>query len=139
MVTWAARCHDGELLFGTRYAWHVEFRNWLFELVEDCRASAILLVDSRAASNEDLLHDVARYCERTGVRCVAVLPGAIKKFAAGSGSAPKSAVVTAVQALGYQPTVWDSAKRPFIHPETEDEAMAIALLLYAEAERATMP
>jgi hypothetical protein len=67
------------------------------------------------------LPHLEEYCERTGTPCRGVSNGQIKKFIAGRGGASLEAVSASVKARGYEPA-------------NDSEAIAIALLLFAEAE-----
>ena len=136
---WACRTRDGALMYGTETfksksiestgMRFMRFRDWLNEMVEVVRPEAIFFEQLVGFPRKNMGRDssiyhgfsahLTEYCDRTGRDYQGVGVGTIKKFITGNGNARKAAVIEAVRKLGYL-------------PEDDNQADAIALLLYAE-------
>lgn len=137
---WACRADDGVICYGTEtfqtaqvaspgMKW-MRFRNWLKRIRQEGKPEFVFYEEVRGFPAKNRGRDskiyygfettLLAFCAAAKLESQGVTPQTIKKFIAGSGAASKEAVISAVKALGYQPT--DS-----------NQADAIALLLYAEA------
>ena len=133
---WAARV-DGRIVSGTvdfrpgrfqgggmRY---LRFRRWLTETKATAGDIAELVFEEvRAHRGVDAAHvyggflaTLTAWCEHHEIPYRSVPVGTVKRHATGKGNAPKSAVVAAIQARGFEPA-------------DDNEADAIAILLWAE-------
>ena len=138
---WACRANDGSLHYGTETfklkgiestgMRFMRFRDWLDEIVvEVVKPEAIFFEQlvgfprKNMGRDSSIYHGFAahltEYCDRAGYEYQGVSVGTIKKFITGNGNAGKPAVIAAVKALGHS-------------PEDDNQADAIALLLYAES------
>ncbi len=141
---WAVRTPEGRITSGTesfrpgrfegggmRY---LRFRRWL----ENLKAAvgpieAIYFEEVRRHVGVDAAHayggflgQLTAWCEHQRIPYQGVPVGTIKKHATGRGNAAKREVIAAVQARGFQPT-------------DDNEADAIALLLWVMAQLEVMP
>jgi Holliday junction resolvasome RuvABC endonuclease subunit len=137
---WACRAEDGSVHYGSEtflpkqrqssgMRW-LKFRNWLRLTWKEVKPDLVYFeqVVGFPPKNKGrdssvyygFEHHLTAFCEAAELEYEGVSVGTIKKFIAGSGNAPKEAVVNAVKALGY-------------HPANHNEADAIALLLLAES------
>jgi Holliday junction resolvasome RuvABC endonuclease subunit len=111
---------------GMRY---LRFQGWLDEmLLLTERLDAIYFEEVRRHSSTDAAHvyggflsHLTAWCEKQTIPYQGVPVGTIKKHITGSGNAGKEAVIKAVQTLGY-------------HPQDDNEADALSLLLWAKAQ-----
>lgn len=139
---WACRSDDGQVMYGTEtfrsphqtespgLRW-LRFRNWLVKMNKETQPSIIFFEEVKAFPLQNFGRDskvyysfeahLLAFCEAAKLECRGINPGTIKKFIAGSGKAPKEAVMSAVRAQGY-------------YPKDSNQGDAIALLLYAESE-----
>jgi len=108
---------------GMRY---LRFRTWLDDIAAHRPdLSAIHFEEVRRHAGTDAAHiyggllaTLTSWCEQRGIAYQGVPVGTIKKFIAGKGNADKQAVIQSVRARGY-------------HPNDDNEADAIAILLWA--------
>jgi hypothetical protein len=131
---WAMRLADGAIVSGTqsfrpgRYEGggmrYLRFRSWLDEIAAPAPA-AIYFEEVRAHAGTDAAHvyggylaHLAAWAEQRRLPYQGVPVGTIKRHVTGRGNAPKEAVLAAVRARGH-------------HPADDNEADAIALLLWA--------
>ena len=133
---WALRGSDGLITSGTvgfrpgrfdgggmRY---LRFANWLAELARLSGPIAAIWFEAvRRHTATDAAHvygglmaTLTAWAERSGVPYEGVPVGSIKRHVTGKGNADKTAVIAAVQALGFKPA-------------DDNEADALALLLWA--------
>jgi hypothetical protein len=133
---WALRSHDGLITSGTasfrpgrfdgggmRY---LRFTNWLTELDRlSGPIAAIWFEEVRRHAGTDAAHvygglmaSLTSWGELRGVPYEGVPVGTIKRHATGKGNAPKQAMIDAARAKGFS-------------PEDDNEADAIAILLWA--------
>jgi hypothetical protein len=104
----------------------LRFRNWLEQIRTYAgRIEAIYFEEVRAHAGTDAAHiyggflaTLTAWCEQQVVPYQGVPVGAIKQFITGKGNAGKDAVMDAVRAHGF-------------HPADDNEADAIAILLWA--------
>lgn len=121
---------------GMRY---LRFRQWLSELLASTsigRASkagpaidAVYFEEVRAHAGTDAAHTyggflatLGAFCEQNGIAYQGVPVGTIKRHITGRGNADKAAVIAAVRARGF-------------HPKDDNEADALAILLWAMETR----
>lgn len=105
-----------------------EFNIWLSDLVDDHRNNLEMIVCENQCGNrgiaayilQNLQGIVQKVAEVNEIPYYQHSPGTIKKHITGKGNAPKSKVVEAVKALGYD-------------VEDDNQADAIALLLLSES------
>lgn len=108
----------------------LRFRQWLDEVAtttggieavyfEEVRAHAGTLA---AQVYGGFLGHLTAWCEANGVPYLGVPVATIKKSATGKGNADKQAIIAAVRAKGF-------------HPQNDNEADAIALLLWAISQK----
>jgi hypothetical protein len=127
-VSWAVRAADGGIVPGSdsfRSPYSIEspafgfwrFRNFLALACHEGKLEAVFYIEGDARAHRAWLPHLEKACEGAGVILRSV-PGTVKKAVTGKGSASKAAVIEAVRKLG--------------HEVTDDEAAAVALLLYAE-------
>jgi hypothetical protein len=133
---WALRAATGQILSGTvsfrpsRYdgggVRYLRFRSWLDSMAADAGGIDVVhheeirrhLSTDSAHVHGGLLAILTSWCEERGIPYQGVPVGTIKRFIAGQGNADKRAVIEAVRARGY-------------HPSDDNEADAIAILLWA--------
>lgn len=133
---WALRCHDGLIASGTasfrpgRYDGggmrYLRFTNWLTELDRmSGPIAAIWFEEVRRHAGTDAAHvygglmaSLTSWGELRGIPYEGVPVGTIKRHATGKGNAPKQAMIDAARAKGFS-------------PEDDNEADAIAILLWA--------
>lgn len=137
---WALQDHDGIIVSGIEEfradRWQgggmrfLRFKHWLTETKASVGLiDAILFEEVRAHSGVDAAHVyggmlgiLTAWCEHHGIAYEGVPVGTIKRFITGKGNASKEAVIAAVTARGY-------------HPSDDNEADALALLLWALKHR----
>jgi len=137
---WAIRASDGSIASGvlslrpSRYDGggmrYLRFRNWLGCVRRDTGPiGAIHFEEVRRHAGTDAAHvyggllaTLTAWCEETGVPYQGVPVGTIKRFVTEKGNADKQAVMEAVRARGF-------------NPADDNEADAIALLLWADATK----
>lgn len=108
---------------GMRY---LRFRGWLQGIAGDAGAiAAIYFEEVRRHLGTDAAHvyggllaTLTAWCEQQRIPYEGVPVGSIKRFIAGKGNADKHAVIEAVRSRGF-------------HPKDDNEADAIAILLWA--------
>ena len=133
---WALRSHDGLIISGTasfrpgRYDGggmrYLRFTNWLTELDRlSGPIAAIWFEEVRRHAGTDAAHvygglmaSLTSWGELRGIPYEGVPVGTIKRHATGKGNAPKQAMIDAARAKGFG-------------PEDDNEADAIAILLWA--------
>ena len=133
---WALRSHDGLITSGTasfrpgRYDGggmrYLRFTNWLTELDRlSGPIAAIWFEEVRRHAGTDAAHvygglmaSLTSWGELRGVPYEGVPVGTIKRHATGKGNASKQAMIDAARAKGFS-------------PEDDNEADAIAILLWA--------
>lgn len=133
---WALRSHDGLITSGTvslrpgRYDGggmrYLRFRTWLDGVLRDSGAIATIWFEEvRRHAGTDashiyggLLAILSAWAEQRDIPYQGVPVGTIKRHATGKGNADKAAMIAAVRARGF-------------HPADDNEADAIALLLWA--------
>lgn len=133
---WALRSHEGLITSGTasfrpgRYDGggmrYLRFTNWLTELDRlSGPIAAIWFEEVRRHAGTDAAHvygglmaSLNSWGELRGVPYEGVPVGTIKRHATGKGNAPKQAMIDAARAKGFS-------------PEDDNEADAIAILLWA--------
>jgi hypothetical protein len=133
---WALRSHDGLITSGTasfrpgRYDGggmrYLRFTSWLTELDRlSGPIAAIWFEEVRRHAGTDAAHvygglmaSLTSWGELRGVPYEGVPVGTIKRHATGKGNAPKQAMIDAARAKGFG-------------PEDDNEADAIAILLWA--------
>ena len=133
---WALRSHDGLITSGTasfrpgRYDGggmrYLRFTNWLTELDRlSGPIAAIWFEEVRRHAGTDAAHvygglmaSLTIWGELRGIPYEGVPVGTIKRHATGKGNAPKQAMIDAARAKGFS-------------PEDDNEADAIAILLWA--------
>lgn len=133
---WALRSHDGLITSGTasfrpgRYDGggmrYLSFTNWLTELDRlSGPIAAIWFEEVRRHAGTDAAHvygglmaSLTSWGELRGIPYEGVPVGTIKRHATGEGNAPKQAMIDAARAKGFS-------------PEDDNEADAIAILLWA--------
>ena len=133
---WALRSHEGLITSGTasfrpgRYDGggmrYLRFTNWLTELDRlSGPIAAIWFEEVRRHAGTDAAHvygglmaSLTSWGELRGIPYEGVPVGTIKRHATGKGNAPKQAMIDAVRAKGFS-------------PEDDNEADAIAILLWA--------
>jgi crossover junction endodeoxyribonuclease RuvC len=104
----------------------LRFRNWLEQIRAYAgRVEAVYFEEVRAHAGTDAAHiyggflaTLTAWCEQQIVPYQGVPVGVIKRFIAGRGNAGKDAVMEAVRERGF-------------HPADDNEADAIAILLWA--------
>ena len=140
-VGFACRAEDGSVHYGTetfKTPHHSEsaglrwmrFRNWLRRMNEELCPDIVFFEEVKGFPPKNCGLDsriyysfeahLTAFCASAELEWRGVSPGTIKKFATGRGNAKKKEVIQAVKMLGYFPT-------------DDNQADAIALLLYAEA------
>jgi hypothetical protein len=108
---------------GMRY---LRFRGWLSGIAADAAGiEAIYFEEVRRHIGTDAAHlyggflaTLTAWCEQNGIPYEGVPVGTIKRHVTGKGNADKRTVIEAVRARGY-------------HPNDDNEADAIAILLWA--------
>ena len=133
---WALRSHEGLITSGTasfrpgRYDGggmrYLRFTNWLSELDRlSGPIAAIWFEEVRRHAGTDAAHvygglmaSLTSWGEQRGIPYEGVPVGTIKRHATGKGNAPKQAMIDAARAKGF-------------NPEDDNEADAIAILLWA--------
>jgi hypothetical protein len=133
---WALRSPDGSITSGTmtfkptRFEGggmrFLRFRAWLAEVAAlSDGITRIAFEEVRAHAGTDAAHIyggflgmLTAWCEEHEVPYEGVPVGTIKRYATGKGNADKARMVSAIQARGF-------------HPADDNEADAIALLLWA--------
>jgi hypothetical protein len=133
---WALRSHYGLITSGTasfrpgRYDGggmrYLRFTNWLTELDRlSGPIAAIWFEEVRRHAGTDAAHvygglmaSLTSWGELRGIPYEGVPVGTIKRHATGKGNAPKQAMIDAARAKGFS-------------PEDDNEADAIAILLWA--------
>lgn len=133
---WALRNRHGQIVSGTAHfkpqrfegggMRYLRFESWLNEMQEVSGGiDAIYFEEVRRHLGVDAAHayggflaHLGAWCEHRQIPYAGVPVGTIKKFITGKGNAGKSAVISAVRALGHR-------------PEDDNEADALALLHYA--------
>ena len=133
---WALRSHDGLITSGTasfrpgRYDGggmrYLRFTNWLTELDRlSGPIAAIWFEEVRRHAGTDAAHvygglmaSLTSWGELRGIPYEGVPVGTIKRHATGKGNAPKQAMIDAARAKDF-------------NPEDDNEADAIAILLWA--------
>lgn len=133
---WALRSHEGLITSGTanfrpgRYDGggmrYLRFTNWLTELDRlSGPIAAIWFEEVRRHAGTDAAHvygglmaSLTSWGELRGIPYEGVPVGTIKRHATGKGNAPKQAMIDAARAKGFS-------------PEDDNEADAIAVLLWA--------
>lgn len=133
---WALRSHEGLITSGTasfrpgRYNGggmrYLRFTNWLTELDRlSGPIAAIWFEEVRRHAGTDAAHvygglmaSLTSWGELRGIPYEGVPVGTIKRHATGKGNAPKQAMIDAARAKGFS-------------PEDDNEADAIAILLWA--------
>ncbi len=133
---WALRSHEGLIISGTasfrpgRYDGggmrYLRFTNWLTELDRlSGPIAAIWFEEVRRHAGTDAAHiygglmaSLTSWGELRGVPYEGVPVGTIKRHATGKGNAPKQDMIDAARAKGFS-------------PEDDNEADAIAILLWA--------
>ncbi|MFH1157621.1 MAG: hypothetical protein V1721_01860 [Pseudomonadota bacterium] len=137
---WAVRLHSGPMTSGSvsfkpgRFEGagmgFLRFRHWLDEInttagglealyFEEVRAHAGTLA---AQVYGGFLGHLTAWCEANSVPYLGVPVATIKKFATGKGNADKQAVIAAIKSKGF-------------HPQDDNEADALALLLWANSQK----
>ncbi len=137
---WALRSHEGLITSGTasfrpgRYDGggmrYLRFTNWLTELDRlSGPIAAIWFEEVRRHAGTDAAHvygglmaSLTSWGELRGIPYEGVPVGTIKRHATGKGNAPKQAMIDAARAKGF-------------NPEDDNEADAIAILLWALGAR----
>lgn len=137
---WALRSHEGLITSGTasfrpgRYDGggmrYLRFTNWLTELDRlSGPIAAIWFEEVRRHAGTDAAHvygglmaSLTSWGELRGIPYEGVPVGTIKRHATGKGNAPKQAMIDAARAKGFS-------------PEDDNEADAIAILLWARDAR----
>ena len=135
---WALRGRDGVITSGTvsfrpqrfegggmRY---LRFKRWLDELALVAgEPQAVYFEEVRRHAGVDAAHayggffgQLTAWCEQRAIPYQGVPVGTLKKHATGRGNADKGAMIAAMQARGF-------------HPADDNEADALALLLWAMA------
>lgn len=134
---WALRASDNWILSGSQSfkprrfdgggMRYLRFNRWLSELCDGGKQpvpQVIVYEEVRRHAGIDAAHayggflsHLQSFCEQREIPYSGVPVGAIKKHATGKGNANKEQMVEAVRALGF-------------HPADDNEADAIALLLY---------
>ena len=133
---WALRSTSGQIISGTlsfrpsRYDGggirYLRFRSWLDSMAADVGGIGVVhheeirrhLSTDAAHVHGGLLATLTAWCEQRSIAYQGVPVGTIKRFITGKGNADKRAVIEAVRARGY-------------HPSDDNEADAIAILLWA--------
>ena len=137
---WAYQANNGLITSGTvnfkpsRYEGggirYLRFSHWLDEMLTLCeRVDALFFEEVRAHRGVDAAHIYGGFlshltaaCEKHSLPYVGVPVGTLKKHITGRGNADKNSMVKAVSALGY-------------HPQDDNEADALALLLWAREQK----
>ena len=109
----------------------LRFKQWLNDIKQlSSGFDAIYVEEVRRHVSVDASHVyggwlaiLTAWCEHHGIAYEGMPVGTIKRHIAGKGNADKAAVIPAVQALGFD-------------PQDDNEADALALLLWALANRA---
>lgn len=138
---WALRAADGTIVSGTetfrQNRWsgggmrYLRFRRWLGEIATTNGGIGLIVYEEvRRHAGTDAAHvyggflaTLTAWCEDCGVAYEAVPVGTIKRFVTSKGNAGKEAVIAAIRARGF-------------HPADDNEADALALLLWAIQHRA---
>lgn len=133
---WAVRLPDGKIVSGTvsfkpgRFEGagmgFLRFRHWLDEIAKTSSDLDVVYFEEVRAHAGTLAAQVyggftghlTAWCEANAVPYQGVPVATIKKSATGKGNADKKAVIAAIQSKGF-------------HPEDDNEADALALLLWA--------
>jgi hypothetical protein len=133
---WALRVDTGRITSGTmtfrptRFEGggmrFLRFRSWLREIAQHAGGlSRVVFEEVRAHAGTDAAHlyggwlaHLSAWCEETSLPYEGVPVGTIKRYATGKGNADKARMIAAIQARGF-------------HPADDNEADAIALLLWA--------
>jgi len=134
---WAMRSKTGQTqsgvldLSGSRFEGggmrYWRFEEWLQSL--PCMPDRVVYEEVRRHVGTDAAHiygglqaTLTSFCEQYGLPYEGVPVGTIKKFITGKGNANKQSVIEAVKSHGFEPA-------------DDNEADALALLMYAEAGR----
>ncbi len=133
---WALRSSDALITSGTAEFRHdryqgggmrfLKFKHWLDKMQTTVtQIGAIYFEEVRRHLGVDAAHayggflaHLSAWCEQHDIAYEGVPVGTIKRHVAGKGNAGKSEVITAIRAKGF-------------HPADDNEADAIALLLWA--------
>jgi Holliday junction resolvasome RuvABC endonuclease subunit len=133
---WALRLADGAVVSGivsfrtSRFDGggmrFLRFRGWLDHVLTDAAGiGALYFEEVRRHIGTDAAHlyggflaTLTAWCEQHAIPYQGVPVGSIKRHVAGKGNADKAAVIAAVRARGF-------------HPEDDNEADALAILLWA--------
>ena len=108
--------------FGERF---YEFRKWLLSVIEKYDVKTVYF--ERVYGHKGVeaghcfggfMYTLASVCFQHNIPCISFSVQAIKKFIAGKGNATKEEVIASVRQKGF-------------HPQTDDEADAIAIMLLA--------
>lgn len=136
---WAVRLPDGQIVSGTvsfkpgRFEGagmgFLRFRHWLDEIAKTSSGLGVVYFEEVRAHAGTLAAQVyggftghlTAWCEANIVPYQGVPVATIKKSATGKGNADKKAVIAAIQSKGF-------------HPQDDNEADALALLLWAIAQ-----
>ena len=139
---WALRNSDGSITSGTAHfkpgrfegggMRYLRFKHWLTETKNITSAiTAIYFEEVRRHAGVDAAHayggflaHLTAWCEHHQIPYEGVPVGTIKRFITGKGNANKDAVIAAVKQRGHA-------------PEDDNEADAIALLLWAISQGGT--
>ena len=140
VLGWACRAEDGSVHYGTEtfeskhtqspgIKW-LRFRNWLRATCKEVKPELVYYEEVKGFPPKNMGRDskvfhgfeanLLAFCAAAELECEGLSVGTIKKFITGSGNAPKTAMITAIKALGYDPA-------------NHNEADAIGVLLLAES------
>src|SRR5262245_29687974 len=138
---WAVYFGPGDILHGTvefktgRFEgggmrW-LRFRKWLDEIAQDHGPmEAVYFEEVRRHVGTDAAHlyggfvaQLTAWCEKRGIPYQGIPVGTIKKSACGRGNAGKPEIIAAMRAKGFK-------------PETDNDADALAMLLFVTDEKA---
>ncbi len=140
LTGWALQDADGAIVSGTEVFRHdrwqgggmrfLRFKTWLTNTKAAVGTfDSVVFEEARAHAGTDAAHVfggflaiLTAWCEHHGIAYEGVPVGTIKRFVAGKGNASKAEVIAAVTAKGF-------------HPTDDNEADALALLLWALAHR----
>ncbi len=138
---WALQNTDGTIISGnqsfkpSRFEGggmrYLRFKHWLTELKNNCGTiHALFFEEVRRHNGVDAAHTyggflahLTAWCEHHNVPYEGVPVGTIKRFITGKGNASKEDVISVIIALGYA-------------PKDDNEADALALMLYALSHKA---
>lgn len=137
---WAVRLHEGPITSGTlsfkpgRFEGagmsFLRFRHWLDEVAMTSGGlSAVYFEEVRAHAGTlaaqvygGFLGHLTAWCEANNVPYLGVPVATIKKFATGKGNADKKTVIAAIKSKG-------------LNPQDDNEADALALLLWSISQK----